>query len=114
MLVFRRGAVHIDDEVLDAVVHGLKRRARLDVDQPANPHVVTLGRLTEVHRELTREHDERLLLEGMPMTAPSRARVVAPDVRACVGKTCSFAQFGDVTSRLARRMGSCRPVKIDG
>jgi hypothetical protein len=54
----------------------------LDVNDPADRHILPLRWLADVHRQSPREDDEHLVLERMPMAAPFRAGLVAPDVRA--------------------------------
>ena len=100
MLVLRRGAVDVDDELVVGVIHRLERRAWGDVDQSARRNVAALRRIAEVHRQRPREDDERLLLDGMPVSPPLGARLVAPDVGARVCEAGELAQLGDVAGRL--------------
>ena len=81
---------------------------------PPAGHVLTLGRVAEVHRQRAREHDERLLLELVPVAAPLRARLVAPDVRAGVGEAGRLAQLGDVAGRLTGLVGARDPLELVG
>ena len=96
------------------MVGRLERRARLDVDQPARWHVLTLRRVAEVHRERSGEDDEGLLLELVPVAAPLGARLVAPDVRAGVGEAGAVAQLGDVTRRFVGLVWAGRPLELVG
>src|SRR5205807_7959334 len=43
--VLGRAAVGVEDELLVAVIHGLQRCARRDVNEPAGRHVLALGRV---------------------------------------------------------------------
>jgi hypothetical protein len=80
-LVARRPEQELVPSMLDCV----GRRARVDSNDPACPYVDARRRFSEVHRELTGPHDERLLLDRVAMTAPLRARLVPPDVAPYVG-----------------------------
>ena len=53
-------AVCVDNEVFIGLVDGLQRRARAHVDEAADGHDVALGRLSEIHRQATGEHDKCL------------------------------------------------------
>lgn len=106
MLVLRRIAVGIDDQVIVAVVHCLKRSPRIDVDQAARGHVVTLRRLAQVHRERPGEDDERLLLEFVSVTASCRARLEPPHIHARVLNTREITELGNVPRRFT---GLVRP-----
>ncbi len=82
------------------------------MDDAAEGHDVTLRRVSEIHRETTSEHDERLLLLGVHMTTTLRPRLVAPHVRPSALEVRELLEFGDVTSRLARFMRARGPLKL--
>ena len=111
MLVLRRIAVGIDDQVIVAVVHRLQGCPRIDVDQAARSDVVSLRRLAEVHRERPREDDERLLLELVSMTASCRAGLEPPNVHARVLNTRDVTELGNVPRRLTGLVRPGYPVE---
>src|SRR5207253_2539758 len=89
-------------------------RARLDMDEAARGQVVALRRVAEIHRQCPREDDERLFLDWVFVPAPLGARLVAPEVRADVGKSGPFAQLGDVARRLPGLGWSRDPFELVG
>src|SRR4051794_19419227 len=107
-------AVGVDDEVLVAVVHRLQRCPRGGVDDAAGGHVDALRRLAEVHRQRAGEHDERLLLDRVPVPAAGRARLVAPDVPADVRGAEALAELRHVPGRLAWLVRPRDPLEVVG
>jgi hypothetical protein len=114
VLALGRVAVGVDEQIVVAVVHALERRTRVDANQPASGHVLTLRRLAKVHRQRPREDDEGLFLERMLVAASLRARLVAPDVRARVGEAGQLAQLGDVAWRFTGLVRTRRPLELVG
>ena len=111
MLVLRRIAVGVDDQVIVAVVHRLQGCPRIDVDQAAMSHVVSLRRVTQVHRERPGEDDERLLLELVSMTASCRAGLEPPNVHARVLHARDVTELGNVPRRLTGLVRPGYPVE---
>jgi hypothetical protein len=60
--------MHVNQQVLGAVVDGLQRRARLLMDSAADREVDAFGWLSQVHGELTGDRHEGLLLGVVPVT----------------------------------------------
>ena len=107
-------AVDVDEEVDVAVVRGLELGPGLDVDDPADRHVDSLGRLAEVHRQGPLDDDERLLLRRLPVTPAPGARLVAPEVGAGVPEPGELAVLGDVARRLPGLVRPGDPVELLG
>src|SRR5215217_5335149 len=109
VLRFRWVAVGVDDEVVICVVRRLERRSRLDVDQSTRRYVVPLRWLADVHRQRTREDDERLFLGEVAMAAPESSWFVPPNVCPGVQEAGKVAQFGNVPRRLATPVRARNP-----
>lgn len=114
VLVFRRRAVGVDEEVHGPMVDGLQRCPRLDVDQAAGWNITALWRLAQIHRQCSRQDHERLFLVGMPVATPGGSGLIAPDVGACVREARCLAQLGNVARCLAALVGACDPVELIG
>lgn len=112
--VVRRGPVCVDDQVLIAVVDGLKRGSGTYVNDSADRDELPVRWLSEVHREAAGEHDESLVLLGVDVTAPSRARLIAPHVRTGALEPDQWLQFGDVPRRLTRFVRTGDPSQLFG
>jgi hypothetical protein len=110
--VIGRSAVGVDDELLVAVVDRLKRRLRMHVDNAPGRHQMARRRLAEIHRHLTGEHDERLLLLGVHMTPPLRAGLVAPEVGTTAFEANQVLQFGYVPRRFAGVVRTREPREL--
>ena len=110
--LIRRGAVGVHHKLLGALVDGLQRRARRDVDDPAGGNYMALGRLTEVHCEAPREDDEGLLLLGVHVAAASCAGLVTPHVSPSVLEVHRSLQLGNVPRWLARLVRTGCPLKL--
>src|SRR3954471_19873285 len=93
VLVLRRIAVRVDDEVIVAVVCGLQGSPGLHVEEVSHAHVVPRRRITEVHRKRPGENDEGLFLLTVPMPLSLRAGLVAPDVAAGVPEAGEITQL---------------------
>lgn len=113
-LALRWIPVDVYEQVIAAVVRGLERSSRIDVDQAAGGDVLTLRRIPDVHRQRPGENDERLLLGRVPVASPSRARFIAPDIRPSVRELRALAQLGDVSSGLPGPMRAGDPLEAVG
>ena len=82
------------------------------VDNAAGRNYVARRRLAEIHRHLTGEHDERLLLLGMHMTTPLRAGLVAPEVGAAALEADQILELGYVPRRLTGVVRTREPREL--
>jgi len=112
VFVFWRVAICVNEQVLVAVVRGLKRHTGVDAYEPTGRHVDSLWRLTDVQRERAGEDDKRLLLNRMSVAASRRPGLVAPDIPAHVREARAVAQLGDVPRWLARLVGTRAPLEL--
>jgi hypothetical protein len=114
VFVLGRVPVRVNDQVIRAVVRDLKRSPRVDVDETSAGDFDPLRRFTQVHRERAFQHDEGLLLKRMPVAAPLRTRLVAPEVGSRMGELRQVAQLGDVPGGLAFLVGTSDPAELVG
>src|SRR5206468_10230465 len=92
----RGGAIRVHHDLFVAVVRRLQHGARLDVHDASFWNVDTLRGVAEIHRQRPGQHDERLLLDRVPMTPALRAGRVAPHAPARVREPEHVGQPGDV------------------
>ena len=107
-----RSTVGVDEQFLVALVDRLKRRLRLHVDNALGRNYMARGRLAEIHRHLTGEHDERLLLLGVHMTTPLRPGLVAPEVGTAALEADQILELGYVPRRLTGVVRTREPREL--
>src|SRR3954463_315436 len=105
-------SVDVEQQLLVAVVHDLELRAGLDVDDVAWAGVDSLRRIAEVHRQRSRDRDERLFLVQVAVAPAFGARLVTPEVRPRVREAGGVRHGSRVAGRLVRFVGPRDPLEL--
>src|SRR6266576_3188941 len=108
----RRRAVRVHHDLVVSVVSRLLHGARLDVHDAPGRHVDALRRVAEIHRQRPGKHDERLLLDRVPMPPALRARRVAPHAPAGMREPEYVAQPGDVAGNALALGLALNPLEL--